>query len=331
MLELKPVQLSPSEPTEFKFEVEAKGLGRFVIDVSLPRVRPPGATFPVIMALDGTGWIDPLRGILHDVGLGATIAPPSMIVCVGHPPDEGMASAYARRHFEMHGPWEMTDPLGRGLIANLEALKALEKRPDIQLKAGGAERFSEFLRDELFPALAARFPVDPKGRHTLMGGSSGGHYVLRSLYDDRAPFRRYVCLSPGFGSNRGAIEALEAAYAARHDDMDVDLYISCTRVEIDQAPIMALCRFGSGVLWVVEQFTIRGWKNARVTWEIMNDEDHSSALPRGINTGLRAVHGTRPHVGKSIYDIPKWLQGAMPDAKEMAAKITDALSPDGSD
>jgi predicted alpha/beta superfamily hydrolase len=281
-----------------QFEVVADGLGRYIIDVSLPLGHDKvDARFPVILAVDGNLLFDMAQVVLH--GGFATVSsmlPPSIVVGVGYPADEGRASFYARRNYDFHGPWAMTDSLGQRLHSIFNMLKAADGPADIEMRAGGYERFMGFLRDELLPSLAARYPIDLKGRHTVIGDSSGGHFVLRALYDSASPFRRYICISPSFGAADNAIQKSEAEYALAHDDLDVDLFICCGRVEIDQEPFAASCRFGSGVTWIAEQFAIRRWPNARIDWEIMNNEDHGSIQLRAIAAGLRSVHHLRPGV-----------------------------------
>jgi hypothetical protein len=51
--------------------------------------------------------------------------------------------------------------------------------------------------------------------------------------------------------------------------------------------------------------------NARIDWEIMNNEDHGSIQMRAIAAGLRSVHRLRPGVHDS--DVRK-SQAAMLDA-----------------
>jgi predicted alpha/beta superfamily hydrolase len=281
-----------------QFEVVADGLGRYTIDVSLPVDHDKeDARFPVVLAVDGNLLFDMAQVVLHGgfASVGGML-PPSIVVGVGYPADEGRASFYARRNYDFHGPWAMTDPLGQRLHHIFDMLKVADGPPDIAIRAGGYQRFIGFLRDELLPSLATRYPIDVKGRHTLIGDSSGGHFVLRALYDASSPFRRYVCISPSFGAGDGAIEKAEADYAEAHHDLDADLFICCGRVEIDQEPFTALCRFGSGVAWIAEQFAIRQWPNARIDWEIMNNEDHGSIQFRAIAAGLRSVHRLRPGV-----------------------------------
>src|SRR5262245_59941491 len=239
-----PVEFEPKPaPTHRhdQFEVVAPDLGRYTIDVSLPPGdHPSEARFPVIMVVDGNLLFDVVQVALH--GRFASVAPvipASIVVGVGYPADEGMASFYARRNYDFHGPWAMTDPLGRSLHGIFNMMKAAEGKPEMEMGAGGYGRFMAFLRDELLPSLAKRYPIDLSGRHTLIGDSSGGHFALRALYDPASPFRRYVCISPSFGAAEGAIQKTEAEYAAAHDDLDADVFICCGRVQVDQHPINA--------------------------------------------------------------------------------------------
>jgi hypothetical protein len=296
MIDLEP---QPATTTNHhQFEVTAEGLGRYSIDVSLPAgYQSSGRKYPVVLAVDGNLLFDIVEVTMHGrfASMGSAL-PQSIVVGVGYPADEGMAAFYSRRNYDFHGDWAMTDPLGKILHVYFEMMKKAEGKPEMTMRAGGYPRFMGFLRDELLPALARRYPVDQAGRHTLIGDSSGGHFVLRVLYDAASPFKRYVCISPGFGSAENGIQQAEADYAAAHSDLDADLFICCGRVEIDQDPTRALCRFGSGVTWVAEQFAIRQWPSARIQWEIMNNEDHASIAPRAIAAGLRSVHRLRPGV-----------------------------------
>jgi hypothetical protein len=78
--------------------------------------------------------------------------------------------------------------------------------------------------------------------------------------------------------------------------MDIDVFVCCGTVEVDEGKIPALCGFGSGVIWAAEQFAIREWPSARLEWEIMNNENHTSIPARAVAAGLRSVHRIRPGV-----------------------------------
>lgn len=278
-----------------QFVVEARDLGRYTIDVSLPAAHKPGEKFPVIVVTDGNMFFDTVQAYLHGGAGIISYIPPVIIVGVGYPADEGLAGFVSRRNFDFYGDWDMTDAIGKMLRDSLEPVKTAEGKPELEMKAGGAVRFSDFLRRELLPGLSERFPIDVSAKHTLVGCSSGGHYVLRALYDPDSPFSRYICISPAFGAGAGAIEKLEAQYAASHDDLEARLYVCCGQEEV---ATMGFARIGTGVMWVAEQFASRAWKSAHVEWEILNNENHHSSPTRAIASGLRSVFGIRPGVDK---------------------------------
>lgn len=280
-----------------RFMVEADGLGRYVIDVSLPANAPADAQLPIILTLDGNLLFDLARSIVHG-GMSAAnmVLPPAIVVGIGYPADEGFVGFYARRNFDFHGPWAMDDPLGKRVQEIFTLIKAGEGRTHLQMRAGGYDRFLAFLANELTPALARKFPVNERARHTLMGMSSGGHFALRALFDKRSPFGRYVVISPSFHAANGAIAKAEADYAAQNNDLDAEVFVCAGAEEVASNADNALCGFGAGVIWCAQQFALRGWASTRLQWEIMNNEDHASIAPRGIATGLRAVHHLRPGI-----------------------------------
>jgi uncharacterized protein len=280
-----------------QFEVRAEEGGRYTIDVSLPPgYVAGGAPLPIILATDGNYLFDLTRQLVHGgharmVG----VLPPSIVVGVGYPTDEGMASFYARRTCDFYDEWDMRDQIGQRLQGLFGKMKAAEGKPALVMRAGGFPRFIRFLRDELLPTLADHYPIDPKGRHTLLGDSSGGSFVLRAMYEPNSPFSRYVSISPPLGCASGTIQKAEAAFAAKEEDLDADLFICCGQQELNDQT-NAFAGIVSGITWAAEQFAIRNWPSARIEWEIMNNEDHASIAPRAIAAGLRSVHRLRPGV-----------------------------------
>ena len=274
------------------FDLQDEHLGDYVVDVSLPEGAPPSDRLPVIVALDGNILFDQLRALLHGGGgfTGAFSAPPSVVVGVRYPDGTGPVETYARRTFDFHGEWDLRDAPGRANTRLLALYDVAAEDQRTKLHGGGADRFAAFIKSRLLPAVADRHRIDANGRHTLIGASAAGHFVLRTLYDSDTPFSRFVCISPEFAAPEGSIQELEAAFAQRHEDHDVDVYLACGQLE-PASPIHALMRIASGMLWVVEQIAVRGWRSTRVTWEVMGGEDHVSLLSRALSNGVRAVHG----------------------------------------
>src|SRR5262245_60342039 len=280
-----------------QFEVAAEGLGRYTIDVALPQGHERGdSTYPVILVTDANILFDMVQVVAQGRFQEGNLLPPSILVGVGYPADEGLASWYARRNHDFHGEWDMTDPLGKLLHTYFDMMKAADGKPELTMVSGGYARFMGFLREVLLPSLATKYPIDRGARHTLIGHSSGGHFTLRAVFDAASPFRRYVAVSPTLGAAPGTIQRAEAEYAAADQDLDADVFVCCGAVEVDGDPAGAMCQFGVGVTWTASQFGMRQWPSARLQWEVMNNEDHTSVPLRAISAGLRSVHRLRPGV-----------------------------------
>ncbi|MBV8933274.1 MAG: alpha/beta hydrolase [Kutzneria sp.] len=295
---------SPPSPRRVAFEVNAEGLGRYDIQISLPDgYADSEERYPAMYVLDGNMFFDTVHALVNGTGgqLGS-LMPRCVVVGVGYPADEGAASFYARRNHNFYGPWDMADQVGQVLHTVFDQLKDAEARSDLAISAGGAPRFMEFLRDELQPALAERFRIDEAARHMLIGNSSGGHFVLRAMFDPNSPFRRYVAISPAFGCARGSIEQLESAYAAHYDDLDAEVFLCAGSRETDNAA-HALARAASGVCWLREQFSIRGYPRARIAAEIMPGEHHGLLTARALGRALNFLFGQDAVVEQAMADL----------------------------
>lgn len=286
-----------------QFVVEAPGLGSYVIDVSVPEKISEGELLPVILAVDGNLLFDIVHTAVH--GRFARVAeafPSAIVIGVGYPEAEGFASFYARRNFDFHGPWDMSDDLGLRLKEICEQLKALDGRPDIEMRAGGYELFMSFLRDELLPGLANHYPIDLAAKTTLVGDSAGGHFVLRAIFDPGSPFSRYVAISPSFRAAPGTIKQAEANYAALHTDLPVDIFVCSGTEEVGINRDYALCGFGSAVTWCADMIALRRWPSVNFHYEFMNNESHTSIAMRAISAGLRSVFHIRPGINEATSD-----------------------------
>jgi predicted alpha/beta superfamily hydrolase len=79
---------------------------------------------------------------------------------------------------------------------------------------GGAEPFYRFLVEELRPAIAAAFKVDP-ARQTLYGHSLGGLFTLGVLFRHPEAFQTYAASSPSIWWNRRALLKSVPAFEKR--------------------------------------------------------------------------------------------------------------------
>lgn len=80
---------------------------------------------------------------------------------------------------------------------------------EIAPRAGGADRFRQFLRDELKPEIAKRYRVSPAS--ALVGESFAGLFVLETLLVEPALFDQYIAVDPSVWWNQQALVNSAAA------------------------------------------------------------------------------------------------------------------------
>ena len=98
-------------PSVHRFEVCADGLGRYTIDVSLPRGYEQSDTaYPVVLTTDGNILFDIVQVQLHGgFAQQQTALPPSILVGVGYLDDAtvlAMVAASLRGDLDRFSEWE---------------------------------------------------------------------------------------------------------------------------------------------------------------------------------------------------------------------------------
>lgn len=176
---------------------------RYRIFVARPALPPPEDGYPVLYYLDGNATF---RTAAEAVRL-QTRPPkgfgPAVVVGVGYETDEPFETTL--RYFDYTTP---VDPARLRPRGNGEPYPAL----------GGADAFITFLEDDLFPAVAARLPVDPE-RRALVGHSLGGYFTLHAFLERPDLFETWVAGSPSIWWDEGSILGRAAAFAAEPPDL----------------------------------------------------------------------------------------------------------------
>lgn len=70
-------------------------------------------------------------------------------------------------------------------------------------KVGGSAAFRAFLRDELFPAIRARYPVTDE--RAIVGESLAGLFVVETMFEEPTLFDTYVAFDPSLWWRREAL------------------------------------------------------------------------------------------------------------------------------
>ena len=161
-------------------EITSAATGRaYRIFVFVPSAPPPPAGHPVLYMLDGNSTY-PLAASLLQLAEHSTNPAgitPGILVGIGYPGDAPINLAARAEDYTPPSP-------------DLSATGDLSGN-----KQGGADRFLDFIENELKPRLAADFKIDP-ARQTLFGHSYGGLFTLHTLFTRPAAFQRYVAASP---------------------------------------------------------------------------------------------------------------------------------------
>lgn len=139
----------------------------------------PESGYPVFYTLDGDTLFAVAAMAAHALTTrtGENGVEPMLIVGVGYS-DEAWLNTDARVD-------DYTPPVPDGSASH-------DPRGRIQ---GGADRFLAFLKQELQPALAQRFPIDPQSQ-SLFGHSFGGLFTLHTLFTQPDAFQCYIASSP---------------------------------------------------------------------------------------------------------------------------------------
>jgi len=234
------------------FHLDSKLLAeRRVINVYLPPGYHRGATsYPVLYMPDGGVQEDfPHITGLVDVSIKNQVIRPMLVV--------GVENTERRR--DLVGPTTVAE----------------EHR--IAPHAGGADRFRQFLRDELKPYIAAHYRVTAES--ALVGESLAGLFVLESLLAEPELFDSYIAVDPSVWWNQQAVVRGAAARFAAWSAGPRTLYLATSEEKETQD--------GAEILIAA----IRAAKPSGLVWHYqpLPDEHHNTIFPVAALQAFRTL------------------------------------------
>ncbi|WP_392562848.1 alpha/beta hydrolase-fold protein [Orbus sturtevantii] len=151
--------------------VHSKKIGNYKITIYYPNTLRPANGWPILYLLDGDSVFAQAVATVKRQNHQA------IIVAIDYPDK-------TRRELDYlpHPPELTLEILSNGKI-NI---------PDAY---GGADNFLAFMQNELKPALAQRFEIDPS-KQIVFGHSIGGLWVLHTLFTQPITFNYYIASSP---------------------------------------------------------------------------------------------------------------------------------------
>lgn len=144
--------------------------------------------------------------------------------------------------------------------------------------SGGAEKFLQFLRDELIPVIEAKYRTKPADK-TLSGASLGGLFSLYVLFEHPGIFSRYKISSPSIWWDNDVILEHEKKYAENHSDLPARVFLSIGDVE------------GTADIWkkMVQKLEDRKYSNLKLTSMMFEDAPHLTACMLAGVRGVKAI------------------------------------------
>lgn len=246
------------------------------VTVALPAsyAAQPERTYPVLWVLDSPLIMRSVVGLLDVLVLG-NMAPEMIVVGIGSPPEEGLAGV-GRRVMDF-------SPLGKGYappgVAG-ERWSALAPIPDFPHKA---DAFLSLLVDEIRPKLAAEYRFS--GEHALLGHSAGGMFAAYSMFTRPDAFQKMIIGSPYLEGVNGAVFAIEAKYAADHNDLKVTVFLGAGEKEAEEY-FVAISGNLESTVRLSRTLIARDYSSLDLNTRIFAGKNHYTVLPDVIISGI---------------------------------------------
>jgi hypothetical protein len=98
-------------------------------------------------------------------------------------------------------------------------------------RVGGSAAFRRFIRDELMPAIRARYRTTDE--RSIVGESLAGLFIVETLLLEPNLFDHYVAFDPSLWWNRGALVDSASSRLAAFDSSPRSLYLAASKDDID--------------------------------------------------------------------------------------------------
>ena len=146
--------------------------------------------------------------------------------------------------------------------------------------SGGAEKFLEFIKEELMPQVESNYRIT-SGDRTLEGHSLGGLFVFYSLFKEPGLFKRYIAISPALLWDNGLLLKQEENFSKDHKSLKTIIYTAVGSLESNS--------FISPWKQLTGNIKSRGYEGMKLKTEIADGETHYTIIPYIVTHGLKSV------------------------------------------
>jgi len=168
-----------------------------------------------------------------------------------------------------------------GIKPNPDSLRARDYTPTNEERvpqSGGADKFLDFIKNELFPFMEKNYKVDNDSR-TLMGCSLGGLFTLYTLFTHTDMFTGYAAASPAVGWDKEVLYKYEKIFAEKRSGKQLRIYMTVGDVERGKP--------------VFEKFAntmqSHNYSNVNLRSKVLENTGHSGTKSETYSRGLQYV------------------------------------------
>jgi len=168
-----------------------------------------------------------------------------------------------------------------GINPNPDSLRARDYTPTTEARlpqSGGADKFLDFMKNELFPFVEKNYKVDNDNR-VLMGCSLGGLFTLYTLFTHTDMFTGYAAASPAVGWDREILYKYEKTFSEKKLAKPVRIYMTVGDVERGRA----------GYEKFANSMIARNYNNVNLRSKVLENTGHSGTKSETYSRGLQYV------------------------------------------
>lgn len=251
-------------PRSIQFDFDSGSLGRtYEVQVKLPpsydEADAAERAYPVLYLNDARYNFQVAAGITH-LPMNADVIEEFIIVGIGYEKGAGGMDSRAR---------DYTPSVDDGL----------------RWKTGEGAAYLDFVADELIPEIEARFRVDTE-RRVLAGHSFGGLFGVYALLNRPEVFGGYIVSSPSLWFDDKIMFEQEAAYAAAHDDLAANVYMSVGGLETPGVPGGTTNEMVGQLADFKAALEARGYESLKLKAGVVEGATHETAFPAVLMSGI---------------------------------------------
>ncbi len=146
---------------------------------------------------------------------------------------------------------------------------------------GGAPKFREFIKEELFPYINNTYRAIPDDR-TLNGYSLGGLFAIYTLFTEPEMFNRYIIGSPHLSWDEYRIFTVQEEAFEKFDDIKAKVFISVGSEEDDE-------KYFNPIDEMVTLIDEKGYESLKMETKVFDGGTHLICPPEALVYGLVSV------------------------------------------